>query len=308
MEIREVKKQIQSKRFSDRLFVFTGEEIEAQRIYVNKIAEVTEKPIKRIEQVSEAFNKRGSLLRVSYLFVCRDDMDFWKSATPVETITELLGDNMLIIEMTSIDGRSKASKLYADKTVTFNYMDADTLYKYVQKECRLSDDNSYDLIDMCERDYSRIILEADKINRYARACDISVDEAFRALVQDKAITKPPKDAIFDFTDALLRADIDGAFELLEECKAIGESPLRIISVLYSNFKRVLQVQVCESGDICRETGLSVFDVKIARQTVGSWAGQDLVFFLKTLQSIEQGIKTGEIEEDTALDLLMVLIL
>ena len=308
MQVNDLKKQIQSKRFNDRFFVFTGNEIEAQRIYINKIAEVSGKVIRRVENVSEAFNKRGSLLGLSNVFVCRDDMDFWKSATSVEKINELLGNNILILQMTDIDKRSKSVKLYTNEIVTFEYMDADTLYKYVQKECRLSDDNTYELIDRCERDYSRVLLETDKIRTYAGACNISDDEAFRQLVADGAITKPPKDAIFAFTDAMLRADIDRAFELLEECKGIGESPLRIISVLYSNFKRVLQVQACESSDVCAETGLTAWDVKLARQTIGAWRAEDLVFFLKTLQGLEQKIKTGEVEEANAIDLLMVLIL
>ena len=307
MEVTAVKKQIQSKRL-DRFFVFTGAEIEAQRIYVNKISEVTGKPIKRIESVKDAFNRRASLLKVSYCFVCRDDMEFWKSATPSETVLELLGDNILILQMTDIDKRSKSYKSYTNEIVEFKYMDADTLYKYVQKVCSLSDENTYDLIDVCENDYSKILLEADKVCRLAVVEQITHDEAYERLLQEGTISRPPKDAIFDFTDAFLRARIEEAFRLLEDCKAIGEPALRIITVLYSNIKRVLQVQVCESTDVCKATGLTPWDVKLAKQTLNCWKSEDLVFFLKTLQRLEKSIKTGEVEEGTALDLLMVTLL
>ena len=307
MQVREVKKQIQAKRLYPS-YVFTGAEIEAQRIYIEKIAEVTGKPVKRIESVREAFNRRASILKISNVYVCRDDMEFWKSATPLETVKELLGDNILILQMTEIDKRSKSYKSYTNEIVDFEYMDADTLYKYVQKQCSLADTNTYELIDICENDYSRILLETDKINTYARACGVSVDEAFSVLVEEGTINRPPKDAIFDFVDALLRADIDRAFKLLQECKDIGEVPLRIITVLYSNFKRVLQVQVCESKDICECTGLTPWEVKLAKKTLNCWQSEDLVFFLKTLQRLETALKTGEVEEGTALDLLMVSIL
>lgn len=307
MEVTAVKKQIQAKKL-DPFYVFTGDELEAQRIYVNKIAEVTNKSIKRIDQVSDAFKRRASILKASYLFVCRDDMDFWKAATPLEDLTELLGDNILILQMTTVDKRSKSYKSYTNQLVVFDYMDDDVLYKYTRKACPLSDDNVFTLIDMCERDYGRILLEADKIGQLSKALKISADAAFSKMLAEKAISRPPKDAIFDFVDAMLRADISNAFELLEECKAIGEPPLRIISVLYSNFKRVLQVQVCEDKDICGTTGLSAWDVKLAKKTVGCWASEDLVFFLKTLQGIEQGIKTGEVEEGIALDFLLTSIL
>ena len=307
MQITEVKKQIQNKRV-DRFFVFTGDEIEAQRIYINKIAEVTGKQIKRIDKCADAFNKRAGLFKTTNVFVCRDDIDFWKSSVDIDKIYELLGENILILQMTNIDKRSKSYKSYTNQVVEFNYMDADVLYKYTERVCRLSDDNAYTLIDMCENDYSRILLECDKINRYAQAQGVSADEAFTQMVKEKAITRPPRDAIFAFTDALLRADIPQSFELLEECKAVEEPTLRIISVLYTNFRRVLSYLACESGDVCGESGLTAFDVRLAKQTAGAWKGEDLVFFLKTLQRIEQGIKTGEIEERYALDLFMVSIL
>lgn len=307
MEVREVKQQIKQRRISP-FYVFTGDEIEAQRIYIDKIAEVTGKQIRRIESVSEAFNRRASILRVSNIFVCRDDKDFWKSATELSVVEELLGDNVLILQMTTIDKRSKSSKAYSERTVEFNYMDADVLYKYTERACRLSDDRAYDLIDMCENDYSRILLECDKVNRYAQATGAGVDNAFDKLVEEKAITRPPKDAIFDFTDALLRAQVDRAFSLLEECKAIGEPSLRILSVLYSNFRRVLAYQVSESRDICAETGLTPFEVKLAKATSNVWSSEDIVYFLTVIQQIEQGIKTGEVDESIAVDLLMVQIL
>ena len=307
MEVTTVKKHIQAHKL-DPFYVFTGDELEAQRIYVNKMSEVTGKPIKRIDQVSDAFKRRGSILKVSYLFVCRDDMDFWKSATDFAALQDLLGDNVLVLQMSTIDKRSKSYKSYTSQIVEFNYMDADVLYKYTQKECSLSDKNTYELINMCECDYGRILLETDKIRQVSKALGISSDEAFFKLLEERAISRPPKDAIFDFVDAMLRADIDRAFELLEECKGIGEPPLRILSVLYTNFRRVLLVQVCESTDICGTTGLSAWDVKLAKKNCGFWASEDLVFFLKTLQSLEQGVKTGEVEEGIALDLLMVSIL
>lgn len=307
MTVNDVKKQIKANRVQS-FYVFTGAEIEVQRIYINKIAEVTAKPVKRIESVSEAFNKRASILKVSNIFVCRDDMEFWKQSVDTETVANLLGDNILILQMTAIDKRSKSYKAYSDYIVEFNYMDSEVLYKYLEKACSLSDSRAYELIDICENDYSRILLECDKVNRYAQACTCTVDQAYDTLLQDKAITRPPKDAIFDFTDAMLKANIGEAFNLLEDCKAIGEPAIRIISVLYTNFKRVLQYQVAESGDICKETGLTPFDVKLAKQSAGAWKSEDLVFFLKTLQSIEQGVKSGEVEEDKALDYLMVSIL
>ena len=47
MEVGAVKKQIKNKLL-DKFYIFTGDEIEAQRIYVHKMAEVSNMEIQRI--------------------------------------------------------------------------------------------------------------------------------------------------------------------------------------------------------------------------------------------------------------------
>lgn len=300
MEINAVKKQIQSRNL-DKFYVFTGEEIEAQRIYINKIAEVTERTVERADGVAIALQRRASLVSRPTLYVVRDDKDFMQTEKAWAEIDDLLGDKMLILQITSLDKRTKFYNAFKDKIVTFNYMDADILYKYVQKEVKLSDENTETLIAMCERDYGRILLETAKVREYAQIENVAEDTAFEILVADGTIYRPPMDAIFDFTDAVLQAKPNKAYELLEDCKTIGEPSLRLISVLYTNMKRVMQVQTCNSKDISKSTGLSQWDIKCARKNLNFWDSADLVYFLKVLQKVEKGIKTGEIEENIAVE-------
>ena len=300
VEINAVKKQIKNCAL-DKFYVFTGEEIEAQRIYVNKIAEVTGRTVCRLDTVAEVLKQRSGLIRRPTVYVVRDDKDFMQAEKAWGDIEDLLGDRLLIFQVTVLDKRTKFYSFFKDKVVTFNYMDAEVLYKYTQKEVALSDENTEKLISLCRNSYGRILLETDKIRQYVQACCVAPDEAFRQLVEDGTINRPPEDAIFDFVDAVLQADPHRAYMLLEDCKAIGEPSLRLISVLYTNVKRVLQVQTCASNDICQSTGLSQWDVKCAKKNLNYWNGADLVSFLKTLQKIERGIKTGEVEEAVAVE-------
>lgn len=300
MDVKEVKRQIKSGQL-DRFYVFTGEEVEAQRIYINKIAEVTGRTVQRLDTVSDVVKFKGGLLSTPRLFVVLNDMDFIKAEKAWQNLEDVLKDKMLILQLSEVDKRKKFYKYFEQRIVTFNYIDADILYKYVQQKCRLSGDNSDELIRLCECNYGRLLLEMDKINQYSESTGKSVDESFEDLVADRAIYRPPEDAIFDFVDAVLQARPKKAYQLLEDCKAIGEPSLRLISVLYSNTKRVLQVQTCSSSDICKSTGLSAWDVKCARRNLGFWDGADLVSFLKVLQKVEKRIKTGEIEEGVAVE-------
>ena len=315
MEVITVKRQIKDGQLCP-FYIFTGEEIEAQRRYIEKIADVTNRTVTRVDTVADVLRYKQGLIKVPRLFVVMDDKDFMTAEKAWDSIEDLLKDKMLILQISVLDKRLKFSKHFADKIVTFHYMTNDVLYKYVQKECKLSDKNTETLIQICGNDYSRILLEIDKIKQYEngqRAVDSdivneplttskrAVDQIFEKLVYDGTIYRQPEDAIFKFVDAVLKASPERAYRLLEDCKAIDESSLAILTVLYNNFKRVLQVQSCTSSDICKSTGLTSKEVAIARKNTGYYNTADIVDFLRFIQAVERGIKTGEVGETEAVE-------
>ena len=308
MEIREVKKQIQAKRL-DNFYLFTGEEVEAQRLYVEKMAEVTGRELTRVECVADALKRRGGGLMASRprLYVVRDDRDFMQSEKAWESVEDLLGDNVLILQITAVDKRTRFYNHYADRIVTFNHMTADVLSKYAYRACPLNEQNLDRLITCCSADYGKVLLEANKINNFASSEGVSVDLACDTLMSEGTISKPPQEAVFDFADAVLQAKPNRAYRLLQDCKAVGSSTLGLISALYTSARRVLQVQACESKDVAEVTGLSAWEIRKARESVGFWDSVDLVRMLKSCQWTEQAIKTGQIEEPLAMDYLMTLI-
>ena len=304
MEIIEVKRQIKDGQLRP-FYIFTGDEIEAQNIYVQKIAEVSGKPLQRIDGVAQALGKRGGLLRQSHCFVCRDDAEFVKAEKNVADVAELLGNNILILLMTKIDGRSKFSKTFKDEIVTFNHMEHDVLAKYTRKALGGGADAEAveDLMEVCEGDYGRVLLESDKVLRYSEIKGMSAGDAVRALLKEGVINRPPRDAIFDLCDAVMRYDVNKTYASLSDCSAIGEAPLAILKVLYRNVRRTLQVQTA-TGDIEKATGLSSWDIKCVRDYVGVWESTKLVYMLKLIQKIEAGIKRGIIEEQTAIPYML----
>lgn len=311
MEVGAVKKQIKEKAL-DKFYIFTGPEIEAQRIYVHKMAEVAGMEIQRIDSVGYVYNRQRSLFSKPKCYVCRDDKEFMKTEKAWGTVVEALGDNMLILLVTEMDKRTKFYKHFSDAIVSFDFMKRETLKKYILKQINLSEYWLDTLIDVCESDYSRILLEIDKVKQFTAAempwgfdPATKCDSALSQLLNQGAIHIPPQDAIFDFVDAVLMNKPQKAFELLEECKKIGEPSLRLVTVLYTNTKKVLQVQACESKDVTKATGLSAWDVKCAQNKLHAWSNGDLVYMMRLFRDVEKRIKTGGIDEDDVIDYVMV---
>jgi DNA polymerase III delta subunit len=314
MNITDVKTQIKNKDIQS-YYIFAGDEIEIQRIYINKIAEVLGYEVVRADTIADVWSSiiTPALFDKPCVYVVRDDKDLLQNEKLNEKLnskTENLNDNVIINLITTVDKRTKWYKANSDKIILFERLSDTVLKKYIQREIALNNANCERLIAICESDYSRILLEIDKIKRYVNYLGPAelFDGVFVKLVEDGTIYTPPKDAIFDLVDAILKRNVPLVYDLLEQCYAVGEANMVILSVLYNNAKQVLQVQACESSDVCKSTGLTSWQVKCAKEKCGHYSLGELERILKLIQETQKGIITGQIEDSLSVERLLVEIL
>lgn len=168
MDVSTLKAKIKTKQLPSYL-IFSGDEWKVQQIYINQIAKVTGKEIKRIDDISSIYNnlRNRSFVQKSIIYIVRDDKELLSSEKLQQQVSNgLLGDNILIHLLTSVDKRTKFYKQYKDAIIDFERLSDAMLKKYILKEITLSESNIQRLIDICEHDYGRILLEIDKIKRY----------------------------------------------------------------------------------------------------------------------------------------------
>jgi DNA polymerase III delta subunit len=162
-------------------------------------------------------------------------------------------------------------------------------------------------MEACEYDYGRCLLEIDKIKNHAKAtkAEDMLNNVFELLLFDGTIYQPPKDAIFDFVDAILDVQLNETFKLYQQCLEVKEAVMVMISVLYNNARAVLQVQSCESNDISKSTGLTGWQIQNAKKHLHKRSTGELINILKICQECQQGIVTGTIEEEFVMDYILV---
>lgn len=311
MNITDIKTQIKNKQISQ-YYIFAGDELEVQRIYINKIAEIHGGTIIRPACIADVWPSiiSPSLFDEPCIYVVRDDKDLMQNETlqgQVESAN--LYGNIIIHLVTAVDKRTKWYKSNSDKIVLFEHLSTEMLVKYCQQLVALNKTNCERLIDICENDYSRILLEIDKIKSFITflpECDCN--KVFEQFVEDGTIYQPPKDAIFELVDAILKRQVNRVYNLLEQCYAVGEANMVILSVLFNNARQVLQVQSCKSADIAKSTGLTSWQVKCAKEKCGYYTNGELVNILRVIQKVQKGIITGQIEDSLAVEYLLVNIL
>lgn len=303
MEVSALHSQLKSKILAD-FYIFSGPEWAIQKTYINQIAKISGLTIKYIDSISGIYSKlkHPTMLSTNYIYVLRDDKEIINTEKiHPELLNGLVGKNILILLLTNPDKRTKFYHTFKDMMYEFEALKPAVLKKYIQKLVELSDSNAERLMDVCEHDYGRCLLEIDKIKRFDAE---NPDKAFKELLKSGTIYIPPRDAIFDFVDAVLCDDVKDSFSLYQQCLAVGEAKMVMVSVLYDNAKAVLQVQSCESKDISKTTGLTGWQIRNAKEKVGYRSNSSLINIMEQCRKVEVGIKTGKIEEEVAMDYIL----
>ena len=307
MNIQELQKQIINKQLDD-IYLFLGDEIAIQKIYINKIAEITNLEIQYVEEFKKIYNKLNSndILNTKKLYIILDDIDFIKQEK-VWPIIKTNG-NILVFKYNNLDKRSKFYKAYENKIVEFNKLSPDILKQYIKKDINLSDKNCNKLINICDSNYNQILLEIDKIKNIENEQLNDYNDIFEYLDKSGAFHKEISDITFEFIEKVLIRDIKSVYNLRKQLKQINESNIKLLSLLYTNFKTILLIQSCNSTDICKTTGLQYYQVKYNNDKTKFSTIGELVNALRIIQQIEKGIKSGTIDEVISLDYLLVNIL
>jgi DNA polymerase III delta subunit len=308
MDLSTLKTHIKTKTFEP-LYIFTGPEVGVMDIYIKQMAKVRDAVITRLDGIEDLAKKmhKGSMLKNAQIYILRDSKEFIQDNELALKITQknaLTGEPLILI-YSSIDKRSKFYKTFQDSIVEFQPLKPEILIKYAQKEIYLTEQSYNQLMEVCEYDYSRILLEVDKIKRYAVASGISENGAFITLMKEGAIFQPPKDAVFDFVDAVLKGKKELAFKLLRSSYEFGEATMVLLSNLYNSTKQLLQVQSFKGdGKITEATGLTPFQVKLASERKGKNSTGDLIYLMRLVRDTEKGIKTGQIEEQMSMPYIL----
>lgn len=313
MKLHELQQQIISKSLN-KLYIFYGEEVGIMDIYLDKIYSVVGADVARVETVQEAYAKmrQKKLAGGPRCFVVRDDKDFLKNDKVWDSVFSLVNSSpdFLILIYSSMDKRSKFYKQNVDSMTEFEKLSSAMLSKYIEKELPgIPNSAAVHLAEVCECNYSRILLECDKIKNYSSGTGKWFDgkpdysAVLDILLEQGVIFKPIGDITFKFTDAILTRNYNDAAEYLRQARLKGEPEIMVLSILYNGFKHILMVQGLgtDQSEPVKRTGLTAWQVKMAKEKQGHYSISELINALKTVRFAEKGIKTGQLDAEVAFE-------
>lgn len=306
MELVDLMKRISSNDIPHFLILF-GEEQTILNIYLTHILEVTN--TKRISADSVSYvmqniNKKRFDKSIR-LYVVQDDMAFVRAEDSWETVRNTPTKDYIILRYHSLDKRSAFVKKNQQNLVEFARLSKEVLQTYISKDLPdLSEKNSSKLVEYCNYDYGRILMEIDKIKQYSVVrTDLTIDSCFNQLDKQGLFHKEIGDITFELTNAVLGGYPETAIQKLDEAKRKGEPAMMIVSILYNGFRNLLAYQGLGSNKqgAMERTGMTKGELYGCTKNVGGYSIMEVKRNMLKCQEIEAGIKMGTIDEDIALE-------
>lgn len=308
MNLAELKQSLIKKDISS-LYIFTGTEYGILEKYISSISKLLGKERKRLDTVRDLFQSltTTSLMKKDSLYIIKDDKDFLKTESKWGLLEKVAKNKNVILLFSSLDKRGKFYKKYKEKIVEFNKLTTNQLMKYVQKELGLRQEFGEQLISYCGNDYTRLVLEMDKIKTLAEINKVRKDSAYQTLIEEGLIYKEPKAIVFDFIDAVLYRQEKKSFQLLKDLKELNTNHILLLSLLYKGFRDVLMVQG-QDRPTQESTGLTGYVIQITKNKIKNYTISEIVEALKIIQETDSGIKSGKIDPEMSIESVLLRIL
>ena len=298
MKFSELKEELDKGKIRN-LYIFTGPEKEVLNKYIKRINPNPSRA-KDFDGIIPRLTTRN-LFTPKQTFVIEDDKH--ASEMDIKDIVKTIGNNTVIFVYKDIDKRKKLFKSAKDEIVVFEKFSSNQLIWYVQKIIDVPDHIAELIARYSGEDVARIENECHKLKLLGK-------EITEELVKD-LIHHPVEDRIFDMIDFVAKKKKDEVFKLYYDLIELKTSPIQIIALLYTKFKHVFLVQSyfnLQNSELAGKTGLTFFQVNMARGLVGSFTVEEILDYMMKIQKMEVDIKTGQIEQFTGMESLLVDIL
>ena len=291
--------------------IFFGEEQKIIDIYIQNIVQSVDGKKVVVDNVSQAIKDNGkkSLDKSIKVYVATEDTAFLTKDESWENVRKSMHKNYLILRYHSLDKRSSFVRKNQQNIVEFSHLSNEVLQQYIYRDLPdLCEKNVSKLISYCNNDYGRILLEVDKIKQYSSVrTDLTIDSCFEQLDAQGLFHKEIGDITFELTNAVLGGYPQESIKKLDEAKRKGEPAMMIATILYTGFRNLLSYQGLgknKQGAVER-TGMTNGEVWRCSKLTGGYNITELKRNMFLCQKVESGVKMGTIDEDIALEYLVL---
>lgn len=293
---------------SNHFYILTGEEKALIQMFIKKTDE-NAVLASSFSSINAKLRSRG-LFNKSATYVIHNDKELL--GMTADEIISKLGDNGLILIYDTVDKRTKLMKSATKYIIEYKKMNDSDAAKVVMKtfkdnDVMITEPLAAMIAQRCSNDYYRMENECDKLINLCEVKGAIVAEDVKEL-----IVAPLEDKIFDMLDSIMKRDARRTYAMYKDLIEMKESPIKVISVLYTKVKQVFLVQAygesMNDAQVAEKAGMTPWQIKFTKPLTNYFSLEQMLIMLKHIQSTEVDMKTGKIPIEIGMDNLLLSIL
>lgn len=295
--LEELKEQIESSNIKQKFIIFQGEKTFIARQYTNAIARILKKEIEFVEDINTVLNNSFDIFQVQEE---SNSIRLFNCDTFLFNNPKLSEEEYLFVICKKVDKQTQ-------DTFKQYIMEIPELVEWQIKDYLYSTVDGVDrkyldwLVTVCNKDIDRIQLEIDKLMLFESK---QRQQIFQQMVEDNALADVSDKTIFDFISALVKKDKRLLREIYEDIDSIDIEDIGVVTLLYNNFKKYIQVWM-QNNPTPENTGLSSKQIWAINKLPRVWSSNQLVDIMTLLTGMDYRLKTGAIPVNMIRDYLVV---
>lgn len=211
-----------------------------------------------------------------------------------------------------LDRRKKISKLIERQAQKIDVSEAKTANasRYIQeltkeKGYQFTRDSFQLFVERTDNKLSSMMHELDKLFLYHKDSKKITKESIRQL-----IPRTFEQNVFELNNLVLNSQVDASIALYQDLLTQKEEPIKIVALLMSQFRRLLQVKILkrqgyQQGDIAKILKSHPYPVKLALETINRYPQELLSEALSYLIDADFKMKTGQIDHELQVELFIM---
>ncbi|EXJ24267.1 DNA polymerase III delta subunit [Alkalibacterium sp. AK22] len=176
---------------------------------------------------------------------------------------------------------------------------------FQSRDLRIERETLQHLLQLTDWNLTRAAGEAEKLALYhGNQADITVDAV------DRLVSKSLEQNIFELNDRVLNRQVRASIELYQDLLTQKEDPIKILALMISQFRLLLQVKILKSkgyqqSDIAAILKVHPYRVKLALQKEQKFAQSILSEAHHMLITADYEVKTGRSNPEMAVELFIM---
>ena len=268
MDLKTLKSSIENNQPIPNLLIFKGSHTFIANQYISAILKQKNLKLEYLEDL-EFINAK----ELDIFGLCNQDptLKFYKTDTFTYEGPSLLTDSLIIIMCKKLD--SHLSVEYRDYIIELNELEEWQIQDYLYSILEGVDRELINwLIIRFDKNIDRLQLEADKLLLFeSNERNILLNQ----MIEDGAFNDCSEEGIFDFTDAVVKKDINKLVNIYRNINVIDIEAIGVHTIMYKNFIKLVQVWLSNNPST-QTTGLTSKQIYAINRLPRVWSTESLI--------------------------------